>query len=167
MLDLRFWQVVMEKFYHLEHAPYGLLKVNRRFGGTCLRLQGRREGQARNKNEACNKRSPEDGSDIFVRKYCNSYFIIACDDDILHSCRPCSIFCIWIMFNPLFDFSRFVRNTNRGVSNRLISDPERKNVEITPISFLHNDLSVSSGEGHQTGQQSSIDIQARNTVGVL
>jgi hypothetical protein len=35
----------MEKLNHVEHAPCGLVKVSRRFGGTCLSLQVRRVDQ--------------------------------------------------------------------------------------------------------------------------
>jgi hypothetical protein len=50
----------IEEFYRLGYNAGSLLKVNRRFGGTChLHLQGRRISQARNQRESsCLPRVP-------------------------------------------------------------------------------------------------------------
>jgi hypothetical protein len=50
--------ITYEEFYILDITPCGLLKVNRRFGGTChLHLQGRKISQERNQSEAGSKQS--------------------------------------------------------------------------------------------------------------
>jgi hypothetical protein len=49
--------VVMQSAIFWDITPYSPLKVNRRFGRTCLRLQNRRISQARNRREACGKQS--------------------------------------------------------------------------------------------------------------
>jgi hypothetical protein len=63
----------MESFIFWDITPYGLLKVNRRFGEKRPpRLQGRIVSRARNKRESrwqAELFEPDDESDVFLRNF--------------------------------------------------------------------------------------------------